>query len=119
MESPDGFCGPVNLGNPTEYTMLELAERIIALCGSRSEIIFKPLPSDDPARRRPDISLAKDLLRWEPKTSLNDGLARTIAYFRELRENAAEADLAPAVPYAGEGASYPRIVQGQATASLR
>jgi UDP-glucuronate decarboxylase len=85
MQSPDGFCGPVNLGNPVEHTMLELAERIIALCNSRSDIVFRPLPSDDPARRRPDISLARDMLHWEPGVSLGEGLSRTIAYFQELR----------------------------------
>jgi UDP-glucuronate decarboxylase len=85
MQSPDGFCGPVNLGNPVEHTMLELAERIIALCNSKSDIDFRPLPSDDPTRRRPDISLAKDMLHWEPNIGLNEGLSRTIAYFQELR----------------------------------
>jgi UDP-glucuronate decarboxylase len=85
MQSPDGFSGPVNLGNPVEHTMLELAERIIALSGSRSAIVFKPLPSDDPARRCPDIALAKSELQWEPKISLSEGLGRTIDYFQQLR----------------------------------
>jgi UDP-glucuronate decarboxylase len=85
MQSPDGFCGPVNLGNPVEHTMLELAERIIALCNSRSTIVFKPLPSDDPVRRRPDISLARSIFEWEPSVSLSEGLGRTIDYFRQLR----------------------------------
>lgn len=84
MQSPDGFAGPVNLGNPVEHTMLELAERIIALSDSRSTIVFKPLPSDDPARRRPDIALARRELQWEPKISLSEGLGRTIDYFRQL-----------------------------------
>jgi UDP-glucuronate decarboxylase len=85
MQSPDGFSGPVNLGNPVEHTMLELAERIIALSGSRSTIVFKPLPSDDPARRCPDIALAKSELQWKPEISLSEGLGRTIDYFQQLR----------------------------------
>jgi UDP-glucuronate decarboxylase len=85
MQSPDGFCGPVNLGNPGEYTMLQLAERIVALSGSRSSIVFRPLPSDDPTRRRPDIALARTVLEWEPMVALDEGLARTIDYFRQLR----------------------------------
>lgn len=84
MQSQDGFCGPVNLGNPLEHTMLELAERIIALCHSHSNIVFRPLPSDDPTRRRPDISLARTVLEWEPKVTLNEGLVRTIEYFRQF-----------------------------------
>ena len=87
MNSPAGFCGPVNLGNPVEHTMLELAERIIALSGSQSSIVFKPLPSDDPVRRRPDITQARTALQWEPKVSLSEGLDRTIAYFRRLIES--------------------------------
>lgn len=85
MQSPDGFCGPVNLGNPVEHTMLELAERIIALSNSRSTIVFQPLPSDDPVRRRPDIALARTILGWEPEVTLDEGLKKTIAYFRELQ----------------------------------
>jgi UDP-glucuronate decarboxylase len=90
MRSPAGFCGPVNLGNPVEHTMLELAERIIALCDSRSEIMFKPLPSDDPARRRPDIALARTVLEWEPSVALDEGLRRSIEYFRGLRDSLPE-----------------------------
>jgi UDP-glucuronate decarboxylase len=85
MQSDDGFCGPVNLGNPVEHTVLELAERIIDLCQSRSTIEFRPLPCDDPTRRRPDIALARSVLEWEPQVGLNEGLARTIAYFRDLQ----------------------------------
>jgi UDP-glucuronate decarboxylase len=96
MQSPDGFCGPVNLGNPVEHTMLELAERIIALCNSRSSIVFKPLPSDDPVRRRPDISLARSMLEWEPAVGLSEGLQRTIDYFRQLGAAAPEDDTAAA-----------------------
>jgi UDP-glucuronate decarboxylase len=83
MQTPLDCGGPVNLGNPVECTMLELAQRIIALCGSRSSIEFKPLPGDDPCRRRPDISLAQRVLDWEPAVPLDEGLARTIAYFRD------------------------------------
>ena len=82
-DTPDDFSGPVNLGNPGEFTILELAKAVVDMTGSRSEIIFKPLPGDDPARRRPDITLAKDVLRWEPQTPLSEGLKPTIAYFEE------------------------------------
>jgi UDP-glucuronate decarboxylase len=81
MESSASFTGPVNIGNPGEFTILELAERIISLTGSRSKLVFKPLPSDDPKQRQPDIALAKRALAWEPKISLEDGLKETIAYF--------------------------------------
>lgn len=81
MDSRDGFTGPVNLGNPREFTMLELAEKVIRFTGSRSKIIHKPLPQDDPTRRRPVIDLAKKELAWEPKTPLDDGLQKTIQYF--------------------------------------
>jgi UDP-glucuronate decarboxylase len=83
METPEGFTGPVNIGNPSEFSMLELAEKVLALSGSKSKIIFHPLPSDDPKQRQPDISLAKDKLGWTPKVSLVDGLKETIAYFRK------------------------------------
>jgi len=83
MATPDDFTGPVNLGNPEEFTILELARRVIANTGSRSEIVFKPLPSDDPMQRQPDISLAKQMLQWEPVVALNEGLRRTISYFRD------------------------------------
>jgi UDP-glucuronate decarboxylase len=82
MASPEDFIGPVNLGNPGEFTILELAKKVIALTGSKSEIQFKPLPSDDPAQRQPDIGLARKALGWSPTVSLDDGLRRTIAYFR-------------------------------------
>ncbi len=75
--------GPVNLGNPNEFTMLELAKLTLKLVGSRSKIVHKPLPSDDPRQRRPDIALAKRILKWRPKVELEEGLERTIAYFRE------------------------------------
>lgn len=80
----DAEKGPMNLGNPVEYTMLELAQAVVELCGSKSELVFRPLPSDDPKRRRPDISFAKKALGWEPRTPLRQGLELTIAYFREL-----------------------------------
>lgn len=84
MESPNGFTGPVNLGNPEEFTILELAQFIIKLTGSRSEIIRQGLPKDDPERRKPDISLAKSTLDWSPKVQLEEGLIKTISYFEDL-----------------------------------
>ena len=83
MAAPPEVCGPINLGNPHEVTMLDLAERVLALTGSKSKLVFKPLPEDDPRQRCPDIGLAKSTLDWEPKVGLEDGLARTVAYFRE------------------------------------
>ncbi len=84
MNGPDEFQGPCNLGNPGEFTMRQLAEQVIELTGSKSKIIHQPLPADDPARRRPDITLAKARLGWEPKVPLKEGLARTIAWFRSI-----------------------------------
>jgi UDP-glucuronate decarboxylase len=84
MNSPDEITGPVNLGNPGEFTMVELAEQVVALTGSGSQIVHEPLPSDDPRQRCPDISYAKAQLGWEPRTQLVEGLKRTIAYFDEL-----------------------------------
>lgn len=81
MNTPDDFTGPVNLGNPHEVSILELAETIIELTGSKSEIVFKPLPYDDPRRRCPDITLARTVLQWEPKVPLREGLKKTIEYF--------------------------------------
>jgi UDP-glucuronate decarboxylase len=81
MDSGDDFVGPVNIGNPVEFTILELAENIIDLTNSKSELIYKPLPSDDPMQRRPDISLAKEKFDWEPKVQLREGLISTIDYF--------------------------------------
>ena len=89
MASDDDVTGPVNLGNPVEMTIRELAEAVIELTGSRSKLVQKPLPPDDPTQRRPDISRAKSMLGWEPKVSLKDGLAPTIAYFASLREKGA------------------------------
>ncbi len=82
METPDTFTGPVNLGNPGEFTMLELAEKVIQKIGGKSKIVFRPLPSDDPKMRRPDITLAKRELGWEPKVPLDEGLDHIIEYFR-------------------------------------
>ena len=84
MDTPDDFMGPVNIGNPNEFSMIELANEIKDLTGSKSEIVYKPLPADDPVQRRPDISLAKEILNWEPKIQLRDGLIKTIEYFEEL-----------------------------------
>jgi len=81
MDSPDEFTGPVNTGNPGEFTMLELAEKVIELTGSKSKLVHKPLPHDDPKQRQPDITLAKRELGWEPKVKLEEGLRPTIAYF--------------------------------------
>ena len=84
MENSSDFIGPVNLGNPGEFTIGELANKVVALVGSKSKIVNKELPKDDPKKRRPDISLAKAKLDWEPQISLDAGLPRTIAYFKEL-----------------------------------
>ena len=85
MNSPDDFTGPVNLGNPQEFTILELAREVIELMGSRSEIVFKPLPSDDPMQRQLDINLANHHLSWAPAVPPKAGLGRTIDYFRGER----------------------------------
>ncbi len=82
MQSADELTGPVNLGNPQEFTIRQLAEKVVALTGSRSTLTFEALPSDDPKQRQPDIALAKRALGWEPKTVLDQGLPKTIAYFR-------------------------------------
>lgn len=84
MDSPDELVGPVNLGNPGEFTMIELAEAVKELTGSRSRLVHEPLPEDDPRQRQPDISLARERLGWEPKVWLHEGLAPTIAYFEAL-----------------------------------
>lgn len=84
MNGPDDFVGPVNLGNPGEYSMLELAENIVRLTRSKSRLEFQPSPMDDPRRRQPDIGLAKEKLGWEPVVSLHEGLEKTISYFREI-----------------------------------
>jgi len=83
MGSPAGVTGPVNLGNPGEFTMVELAKHVLALTGSSAPVEYRPLPADDPVRRQPDISRARELLGWEPTVDLADGLQRTVEYFRE------------------------------------
>lgn len=87
MATEDEFIGPVNIGNPCEFTILQLAEKVIELTGSHSKIVYIPLPSDDPMQRKPDISLAKEKLGWQPKIGLDEGLRKTIAYFDELLSN--------------------------------
>jgi UDP-glucuronate decarboxylase len=84
MDTPPEHTGPLNLGNPNEFTILELAKRVVALTGSRSRIVFEPLPGDDPVQRQPDIANARALLGWEPRIQLEQGLAKTIAHFRGL-----------------------------------
>ncbi len=85
MDTPDDFLGPVNIGNPGEFTMLELAQKVIEMINSKSKIVFMPLPSDDPKQRRPDITLAKERLEgWTPQVKLEDGLRKTIEYFESI-----------------------------------
>ncbi len=84
MNGPDEFIGPVNLGNPDEFTMLELAQKVIALTGSKSKLVYKPMPADDPTQRQPDITLAKGKLGWQPTIKLDEGLKKTIEYFRSI-----------------------------------
>ena len=83
MDSPDDITGPINLGNPVEFTMRQLAELVIAKVGGSSSLVHAPLPTDDPRQRQPNIGKARELLGWEPRVALADGLDRTIAYFRE------------------------------------
>jgi UDP-glucuronate decarboxylase len=84
MEGPDDFIGPVNLGNPQEFTILELAQLVLEMTGAKSRLVFEPLPQDDPIRRQPDISLARRRLGWEPRTALREGLIKTIEWFRSI-----------------------------------
>jgi UDP-glucuronate decarboxylase len=95
MDSDKAITGPINVGNPVEFTMRELAELVVAETGSKSPIVFRPLPQDDPKQRRPDISQAQAKLGWEPKVSLADGLKETVAYFRRTLDFTA--DLAPTI----------------------
>jgi UDP-glucuronate decarboxylase len=94
MDTPESVTGPINLGNPTEFTMLELAKKVIDMTNSRSQIVHRPLPADDPRQRKPDISKAAEHLSWAPSTSLEVGLDRTIRYFeglmREITRDAIE-----------------------------
>lgn len=84
MMEKDNFTGPVNLGNPKEFVILDLAKKVIEIIGSKSEIVFKELPEDDPVRRKPEIALAKEKLGWEPKIQLEEGLKKTVGYFRNI-----------------------------------
>ncbi len=84
MNGPDDFVGPVNLGNPGEFTMRELALLVLELTGSKSKLVHLPLPADDPTQRKPDISLARERLGWEPKVPLREGLIPTIEWFRSI-----------------------------------
>ena len=84
MDSPADFTGPVNIGNPGEFTMLELAENVLRLVGGKSKLTFHPLPADDPKQRQPNITLAKEKLGWSPTVQLEDGLKETVVYFRKL-----------------------------------
>jgi UDP-glucuronate decarboxylase len=92
MNSPDDFIGPVNIGNPNEFSILELAQKIVKKTGSRSKIVYKPLPQDDPLKRRPDITLAKKRLGWEPASDLKEGLNRTIEYFQSVENNSIQGE---------------------------
>jgi UDP-glucuronate decarboxylase len=84
MDGPDDFVGPVNLGNPGEFTILELAKLVLEMVGSQSKLVYEPLPVDDPTQRQPDIALAKERLGWSPAISLREGLAKTIEWFRSI-----------------------------------
>ena len=84
MKTPDEFAGPINIGNPNEFTILHLAELVVKMTRSKSKLVFKPLPSDDPRQRQPNISLAKEMLGWSPAVELEEGLERTVRYFKDL-----------------------------------
>lgn len=84
MASPDDVIGPINLGNPVEFTIKELAEQVIRLTGTKSKLAFEPLPNDDPTQRKPDISKARNILGWEPEVKLQEGLIQTIEYFKNF-----------------------------------
>jgi ABC-type polysaccharide/polyol phosphate transport system ATPase subunit len=102
MNSPDDFTGPVNLGNPVEFTILELAEKILTLTGSRSEIVFKPLPENDPQQRKPDITMAMRELKWKPRVQLEEGLKKTISYFDNLLSGLATGETGTPFHYGNE-----------------
>ncbi len=108
MNSRDGFRGPVNVGNPNEFTILELAQKVIDLTGSKSKLIYKPLPSDDPMQRQPDITLAKKVLNWDASTPMLEGIGRTIEYFRKL-ENELEKAIAEVVIVRNKNGTYPLL----------
>jgi UDP-glucuronate decarboxylase len=90
MNTPDDFTRPVNIGNPNEFTIGQLAQQVIAMTKSKSKIVYRPLPSDDPKQRQPDISLAKDVLGWSPSIQLSQGLEKTIKYFQSQLSSARE-----------------------------
>jgi UDP-glucuronate decarboxylase len=95
MDTPASVTGPLNIGNPSEFTILELAQMVVSLVGSRSKIVHRPLPENDPKQRQPDISLAQELLGWKPRVALKQGLTSTIAYFEcLLSDNALRTQLA-------------------------
>ena len=96
MGTSDEVTGPVNLGNPGEFTIRELAEQVIELTGTRSRLVHRPLPQDDPRQRRPDISLAHEVLDWSPQVQLREGLVRTISYFDDLLRSGRARDVAAA-----------------------
>jgi UDP-glucuronate decarboxylase len=87
MNTNEDFIGPVNMGNPCEFKIIELAKKVIDMTGSSSQILYKPLPEDDPMQRKPDIGLAKEKLGWEPKVQLDNGLKKTIEYFENRLKN--------------------------------
>ena len=94
MQTDEGFTGPVNIGNPREFTIKELAERIVKLSGSSSKFVYNPLPVDDPKQRRPDITLAREMFDWEPAIRLDEGLTRMITFFRKkLKKETIEANV--------------------------
>ena len=106
MATPDSVTGPINIGNPTEFTILQLASLVIEMTGSRSKITYRPKPQDDPRQRRPDISKAQDVLKWSPRTPLREGLQKTIAYFEQLlKDEGVRAMLISAAPSSGALAS--------------
>jgi UDP-glucuronate decarboxylase len=90
MGSEDALCGPINLGNPSEFTILQLAEKVLDLVGGTSRIVRRPLPMDDPRQRKPDISMAQERLSWEPRVDLDQGLSKTIRYFDDLLKTYAD-----------------------------
>jgi UDP-glucuronate decarboxylase len=89
MDTGDEVTGPINLGNPGEFTIRQLAEKVVELTGAKSEIVYRPLPQDDPMQRQPNIAKAKEILAWEPKIALEQGLQKTIAYFDQLLKSGA------------------------------
>jgi UDP-glucuronate decarboxylase len=98
MATPDATTGPINIGNPDEFTILQLASQVVDMTGTRSKIVHRPMPQDDPRQRRPDISKAHEVLNWSPRTALKEGLRRTIDYFDELlRDRSVRAQLTTGV----------------------